>query len=163
MSADIIVTATGLDLQLMSNIALTIDGKAADAARSLSYKGMMFSDIPNLALSFGYTNASWTLKADLTAAYVCRLLNTMKRRGFRQCTPRVEGEVAEVPFLDFNSGYILRARDKFPRQGATKPWRVNQNYLKDVFALRFGSVDDQMVFSNPARQAEAKKTAAISR
>ncbi len=163
LGADIIVTATGLDLQLMSDIALTIDGEPVDAKHSLNYKGMMFSDIPNLALSFGYTNASWTLKADLTAAYVCRLLNTMKRRGLRQCTPRVEGEVAEEPFLDFNSGYVLRALDKFPRQGATKPWRVNQNYLKDVLALRFGSVDDQMVFSNPAPKVKSQKTAADSR
>ncbi|MBW4330538.1 NAD(P)/FAD-dependent oxidoreductase [Stakelama sp. CBK3Z-3] len=159
LPADIIVTATGLELQLMSDIALSIDGKPVDASESFSYKGMMFSDIPNLALSFGYTNASWTLKAELTAIYVCRLLDTMAARAMRQCTPRVAGEVTELPFLDFTSGYVRRAQDKFPRRGATGPWRVNQNYLKDMLALRYGPVDDQMVFSNPGRWHDDQKKA----
>lgn len=150
LPADVVVTATGLELQLMSDVPLTLDGVAVDPAKSFNYKGMMFSDIPNLASVFGYTNASWTLKADLTAAYVCRLLNTMAKRGMRQCTPRVQGPLNAAPFLDFTSGYVQRAIDRFPKQGDRAPWLVHQNYAKDVIALRYGSVDDEMVFSNPA-------------
>ena len=149
LDADVIVTATGLELQLISDIALTVDGEAVDLSRATTYKGMMLSDVPNLALSFGYTNASWTLKADLTSAYVCRLLNTMRARGMRQVTPRLAGPVEEVPFLDFTSGYVQRAMARFPKQGKRKPWRLNQSYTRDLMALRFGSVDDEMEFSNP--------------
>ena len=117
----------------------------------------MYSGIPNMASSFGYTNASWTLKADLTCAYVCRLLNTMKKRGLRQATPTPTDAVGEEPFLDFSSGYVQRAMDKFPKQGARKPWKVHQNYALDLMTLKFGSVDNEMVFSNPvpARVKEA--------
>ena len=154
LPADIVVTATGLELQLMSGIDITVDGVAVDASKSLNYKGMMFSDIPNLASSFGYTNASWTLKADLTCGYVCRLLNTMKKRGLRQATPRVgDPEVTPENFLDFTSGYIQRALEKFPKQGSKAPWKLHQNYAKDLMALKFGSVDDGMEFSNPAPKA----------
>jgi len=149
LPADIIVTATGLDMQLMSGIPFTVDGVAVEPARSIGYKAMMYSDIPNLASSFGYTNASWTLKSDLTAAYVARLLNTMRRRGMRQVTPRLSGDVRPEPFLDFTSGYVQRGAARFPMQGSRKPWRVHQNYLLDLFALRYGSVDDGMEFSNP--------------
>ncbi len=150
LEADVVVTATGLSLQLMSGIALTVDCARVDPSKSLNYKGMMFSGIPNLASSFGYTNASWTLKADLTCGYICRLLNTMTRRGLRQCTPVVTGEVEPVPFLDFSSGYVQRAIDKFPKQGAKAPWKLHQNYARDIMALKFGKVDDGvMVFSNP--------------
>jgi monooxygenase len=107
--------------------------------------------VPNLASSFGYTNASWTLKADLTCGYVCRLLNTMKKRGLRQATPRITGDPLEAtPFLDFSSGYVTRAMEKFPKQGSRKPWKLYQNYAKDLVTLKFGSVDDGMEFSNPA-------------
>jgi len=148
--ADIIVTATGLELQLLSDVAFSVDGRTVDLAHSYNYKGMMFSDVPNLASAFGYTNASWTLKADLTALYVCRLLNAMKKRGMRQATPRVaEGEIEPVPFLDFSSGYVRRAIDKFPKQGNRKPWKLNQNYARDLMALKFGPVDREMAFSNP--------------
>ena len=151
LPADVIVTATGLQLQLMSGIALTVDGVAEDPSKSLNYKGMMFSDIPNLALSFGYTNASWTLKSDLTSVYVCRLLNTMAARGLRQATPRIGNEeVVPEPFLDFTSGYVQRAIDLFPKQGSKRPWKLHQNYTKDLMALRFGSVDEGMEFSNPS-------------
>jgi cation diffusion facilitator CzcD-associated flavoprotein CzcO len=149
LPADIVVAATGLELQLMSNIALSVDGRAIDLAETTTYKAMMLSDVPNLALSFGYTNASWTLKADLTSEYVCRLLNTMTKRGLRQVTPRMAGPVEPAPFLDFTSGYVQRAMERFPRQGTRKPWRVDQNYTKDLLALRFGSVDTEMEFSNP--------------
>ena len=153
--ADVIVTATGLDMQLMSGIPFTVDGRRVDPAQSLGYKAMMYSDIPNLASAFGYTNASWTLKSDLTAAYVARLLNTMKKRGMRQVTPRLGGDVKPEPFLTFTSGYIQRAKDKFPRQGDRKPWRVHQNYGLDLLALKFGGVDEGMEFSNPRPAADA--------
>ncbi|MGK6320187.1 flavin-containing monooxygenase [Sphingomonas sp. DT-204] len=155
LPADIIVTATGLELQLMSGLQLSVDGVAVDPAKSFQYKGMMFSDIPNLASSFGYTNASWTLKADLTCAYVCRLLNTMRARGLRQATPRVsDPELAAMPFLDFTSGYVQRALERFPKQGSKAPWRLKQSYAHDLMMLRFGSVDDQMEFSNPVPKGE---------
>ena len=149
LPADIIVTATGLELQLLSDVRFTVDGEAKDLSKTTNYKGMMYSGIPNLASSFGYTNASWTLKADLTCGYVCRLLNTMKKRGLRQATPTPHGAVGEEPFLDFTSGYVQRARDVLPKQGNRKPWKVHQNYAKDMMALKFGSVDNEMVFSNP--------------
>jgi len=155
LPADVIVTATGLDMQLMSGIPFTVDGVRVDPAKSLGYKAMMYSDIPNLASSFGYTNASWTLKSDLTAAYVARLLNTMKKRGMRQATPRIAGDVEPEPFLDFTSGYVQRGMDKFPKQGNRKPWRVHQNYALDLVALRWGGIDEGMEFSNPVPKAKA--------
>jgi len=155
LPADVIVTATGLNMQLMSGIPFTVDGVVADPARSLGYKAMMYSDIPNLASSFGYTNASWTLKSDLTAAYVARLLNVMKKRGMRQATPRIAGDVQPEPFLDFTSGYVQRGMDKFPKQGNRKPWRVHQNYALDLVALRWGGIDEGMEFSNPEPKAKA--------
>ncbi len=158
LEADIVVTATGLELQLLSGVEFRIDGEVRNLANTLNYKGMMFSDVPNLAYFFGYTNASWTLKADLTATYVCRLLNTMSKRGVRQATPRNDDpSVTEHPFLDFTSGYVQRALEHLPKQGSRKPWRVNQNYALDIMALRFGSVDEAMEFSNPVivREREA--------
>ena len=151
IDADIIVTATGLELQLLSGVAFAIDDRPVDIGKALQYKGMMFSDVPNLAYTFGYTNASWTLKADLVAKYVCRLLNAMAKRGVRQVTPVNDDPAMDVePFVDFSSGYIQRAADSLPKQGAKKPWRLNQNYALDVVALRYGSIDDNMVFSDPA-------------
>ena len=158
LPADVIITATGLEMQLLGGIPFTVDGAAVDFSKCFNYKGMMFSDVPNMALSFGYTNASWTLKADLTSAYVCRLLNTMKQRGLRQVTPRVGPNLlSPAPFLDFSSGYVTRAMEKFPRQGSKKPWRLHQNYLRDVLMLRFGSVDDAMEFSSPEIGAGASR------
>ena len=160
LPADIIVTATGLELQLLSDVAFSVDGAPVDLSKCLNYKGMMYSDVPNLASSFGYTNASWTLKADLTCVYVCRLLNTMKRRGLRQATPRIgDDTIEEVPFLDFSSGYVQRAIDKFPKQGRKKPWKLNQNYARDIMALRYGSVDTAMEFSNPEPDPRARRAA----
>jgi monooxygenase len=150
LPADIVVTATGLEIVLLGGIALSVDGERVDLATRYSYKGMMFSDVPNLALVFGYTNASWTLKADLVSGYVCRLLNTMRRRGVRQITPRV-GKVplAPRPFVSFTSGYVARAMAKLPRQGDRRPWRLRQNYFADLLTLRFGRVGDELEFSNP--------------
>jgi monooxygenase len=125
-----------------------------DLAQTFNYKGMMYSGVPNMASSFGYTNASWTLKADLTCAYVCRLLNTMQKRGLRQATPRIAGEPLQPePFLDFSSGYVTRAMEKFPKQGDRKPWKLYQNYAKDLVTLKYGSVDKEMEFSNPVERA----------
>uniref|UniRef100_UPI0035CABD61 flavin-containing monooxygenase n=1 Tax=uncultured Sphingomonas sp. TaxID=158754 RepID=UPI0035CABD61 len=157
IEADIVVTATGLELQLLSDIAFSVDGVPVDLAETYNYKGMMYSGVPNLASSFGYTNASWTLKADLTCGYVCRLLNTMRKRRVRQATPTL-GKSVQVPqpFLDFSSGYVTRAMAKFPKQGSAAPWRLHQNYARDLLALRYGSVDDGMVFSNPAPAKSGK-------
>ena len=161
LEADVVVTATGLELQLLSDVAFSVDGAPVDLSKTFNYKGMMFSDVPNMASSFGYTNASWTLKADLTCAYVCRLLNTMKTRGLRQATPRVgDTMLVPAPFLDFSSGYVTRAMEKFPKQGSKAPWRVHQNYARDLLALRYGSVDDGMEYSNPV--AVAPKREAVS-
>ena len=157
LDADIIVTATGLVLKLMSGLRLFVDGSAVDLSKTMAYKGMMYSDIPNLASAFGYTNASWTLKCDLTAEYVCRLLKHMERRGYAQCTPRVDNaEVREEPILDFTSGYVRRALDTLPRQGSKTPWRLHQNYVRDLSMLRFGRVDDgTMEFKAAPRHASA--------
>jgi cation diffusion facilitator CzcD-associated flavoprotein CzcO len=150
LDADLVVTATGLELQLMSGIPFSVDGVPVDWARHTTYKGMMMSDVPNMAISFGYTNASWTLKADLTSTYVTRLLNAMRKRGMRQVTPRIGGPVEPMPFLDFTSGYVQRAMALFPRQGTRTPWRLNQSYSRDLMALKYGSLDTEMEFSNPA-------------
>ena len=143
LAADVIVTATGLNLKIMSGIELSVDGAPLRLAQSMSYKGMMYSDIPNLASVFGYTNASWTLKCELTAAYVCRLLNYMDRHGYAQCTPRRrDPSIKEEPALSFTSGYVQRALDSLPHQGSKRPWKLYQNYLLDLLTLRFGRLDD---------------------
>jgi hypothetical protein len=117
---------------------------------------MMFSDVPNLAFAVGYTNASWTLKCDLTAEYVCRLLNHMDQHGYSVCTPRVnEAHIEEEPVIDFNSGYVLRALPSLPRQGSKKPWRLHQNYVKDLSMMRYGRVEDSAMEFKPTRGAKA--------
>jgi monooxygenase len=152
LRADLIVTATGLNLQVLGNLQLSVDGKQVEPAKTLSYKGMMYSDVPNLASAFGYTNASWTLKCDLTCEYVCRLLNYMEAHGYRQCTPRNnDPTVGTAPWIDFTSGYVQRSIAQFPKQGTKAPWRLYQNYALDLMNLRFASVDDGvMIFSSPA-------------
>lgn len=142
LKADVIVAATGLKLQLLSDVEFTIDGKVRRLNETLTYKGLMFSDVPNLSYSFGYTNASWTLKADLTAAFICRLLNHLRDRRCEIAVAHRDPGVAAVPFLDFTSGYVQRAAAILPKQGATKPWKLNQNYALDMAALRFGKLDD---------------------
>jgi cation diffusion facilitator CzcD-associated flavoprotein CzcO len=143
LDADVIVTATGLAVKLLGGIQLVVDGAGVDVADRLSYKGMMLNDVPNLALAFGYTNASWTLKCDLTSRYACRLINHMERRGFAYCVPRIGAEgVSREPMLDFSSGYVARAAGSLPGQGPRPPWRVHQNYLKDLAALGLGTVTD---------------------
>ncbi len=157
LEADVIVTATGLVLKPLNGLALSVDGKAVEPARTLSYKGMMYSDVPNLASSFGYTNASWTLKCDLTCGYVCRLLNHMDRTGLRQATPRnTDPTIGEEPWLDFSSGYVQRAMASFPKQGTKAPWRLDQNYALDLMNLKYSKVEDGvMEFSNPTPRKAA--------
>jgi monooxygenase len=146
LTADIIVTATGLRLVALGAMEFCVDGNSIDLSKALVYKGMMLSDLPNLAVMTGYTNASWTLKADLSCEYVCRLIKHMDKQGYRRFTPRrPEAEVTELPFLDLSAGYVLRAVDEFPKQGAEAPWRLNQNYFLDLAKLRYGSVTDSVM------------------
>jgi monooxygenase len=143
LKADLIVTATGLNLKMLGGIQLEVDGKAVQTNQSMTYKAMMFSDIPNLALCFGYTNASWTLKCDLTSEYICRVLNHMKAKGYRQCVPRIrESTVTEIPFVALKSGYIKRGQHLMPKQGSKAPWRLRENYALDIAQIRYGRVDD---------------------
>jgi cation diffusion facilitator CzcD-associated flavoprotein CzcO len=143
LAADLIVTATGLNMQMLGGAQLSIDGRAVDVAAGLVYKGLMCSDIPNFAWSFGYTNASWTLKCDLTCEYVCRLLSHMDAHGYRYCTPRnTDVSMGSEPWIDFSSGYVQRALSLLPKQGKRKPWRLNQNYALDLIELRYGALDD---------------------
>jgi hypothetical protein len=134
-----------------------VDGVPANIARTLSYKGLMYSDIPNLASTFGYINASWTLKADLIAEYVCRLLNYMDEQGYDICAPRRrDSSIVEEPALNFTSGYIKRASNILPKQGSRKPWRLRQNYALDLLDLRFGKIDDgTLEFSSLEKPAHA--------
>lgn len=164
LQADVIVTATGLEMQVMGGMTLAVDGRRIDPARTFNYKGLMYSDVPNMASIFGYTNASWTLKSDLAALYVCRLLNHMAQRGYAVCTPRAGGvEATGEPWLDLSSGYVRRAMDRFPQQGARAPWRLNQNYLRDIAALRFGAVNDGvMVFAKAQAGARASDSSVSS-
>ncbi len=143
LDADIIVTATGLVLKIMAGLQLVVDSKAVDLSTVMAYKGMMYSDVPNLAQAFGYTNASWTLKCDLTAEYTCRLLKYMDVKGLASCTPRVtDASILPEPVLDFTSGYVQRALHELPSQGSKTPWRLHQNYVKDLSLLRYGRLDD---------------------
>jgi len=143
LEADIIITATGLELLLLGGLKLEVDGVETKVADSLTYKGMMFSGIPNLALAAGYTNASWTLKCDLTSNYVCRLLSYMDKHKYQYCVANNDPSVKRLQFLDLASGYVDRAIDQFPKQGDKSPWKLHQNYLLDILNLRIGSVRDK--------------------
>lgn len=143
LPADIVVTATGLHLQMFGGTRLTVDGDPVQVAGRLSYKGMMLSGVPNLAMSMGYTNASWTLKCELIARQVCRILNQMRATGEAVCVPVYEGSAADTrPALDLTSGYVQRAANDLPRQGTRKPWRIHQNYVRDLLALKFAPLRD---------------------
>ncbi|WP_020648939.1 flavin-containing monooxygenase [Solimonas variicoloris] len=157
LDADVVVTATGLQLEVLGGIAFAVDGQPVDFAKTLSYKGMMCSGVPNLAFAIGYTNASWTLKCDLSSEFVCRLLEHMDRHGYRQCVPlRRDPSIAEEPLIDFSSGYVQRAIERFPKQGSRAPWKLHQNYALDVLTLRHGRLDDGVLqFSAPAAAATA--------
>jgi monooxygenase len=143
LDADIIVTATGLNLKSLGGLQVEVDGAPVDPVKSISYKGMMYSDVPNFASAFGYTNASWTLKCDLTAKYLCRLLNYMQARGYDYCTPRRrDPAILEEPAIHLTSGYLQRSSAILPKQGSKRPWKLHQNYALDLIALKLGSVND---------------------
>jgi hypothetical protein len=146
----VVVTATGLNLLMLGGMTIAVDGRNVDLSETVGYKGMMLCGVPNMALALGYTNASWTLKCDLCAEHVCRLLNHMDAHGMRQCTPRGPGPtVTTEPFLDLTSGYVLRSAEHLPKQGSRAPWRLHQNYARDIALLRYGSLEDEaMEFSN---------------
>jgi monooxygenase len=150
LEADVIVTATGLNLLMFGGVTLDLDGVPVDLTQHVGYKGIMFSGLPNLALTVGYTNASWTLKAELAADWVCRLLNHMAEHGYRQATPRgPDPALPTRPYIDLTSGYVLRSVAAMPRQGITAPWRLHQNYPRDVLLLRYGAlVDKELEFSD---------------
>jgi monooxygenase len=142
LDADIVVLATGLNLKFAGGVEYSVDGKVLDFAEHFIFRGMMFSGLPNMAFTVGYTNSSWTLKADLTSQYVSRLLNKMARHGYTTVTPRLTGEVEEMPLLDFDAGYVLRSRESFPKQGNRLPWKNYQNYIRDFIGLRLGRQND---------------------
>jgi monooxygenase len=156
LQADVIVTATGLNLLALGGTQFVVDGHEVRLPETMSYKGMMLSGVPNMAFAVGYTNASWTLKCDLTCAYVCRLLNYMDEHGFKQCAPQnSDSSIAERPFIDFSSGYVLRSIEDFPKQGSKAPWRLYQNYALDIVSLKFGTIDDgALQFSSAASSEE---------
>ncbi|MEA2483208.1 MAG: monooxygenase [Thermoleophilaceae bacterium] len=144
IEADVVVTATGLNLLALGGIDLTVDGRPVLLRDTVGYKGMMLSGVPNLALALGYTNASWTLKCDLCSYYVCRLLNHMEANGYDRCMPlEPDPSLPREPFIDFNSGYVVRSIDNFPKQGPHAPWRLYQNYPRDVLLLKRGEIDDE--------------------
>ena len=162
LEADLIVTATGLNLLALGGLELVVDGHEIELSETMSCKGMMLSGVPNFAFSIGYTNASWTLKCDLTCEYVCRLLAHMETNGHQQCTAQNrDPSISELPFIDFSSGYVLRSIDKFPKQGSKAPWRLHQNYPLDILSLKFGSIEDEaIVFSSPGATVKAAQPVA---
>jgi cation diffusion facilitator CzcD-associated flavoprotein CzcO len=142
LEADVVVTATGLELLFLGGMRLSVDGAELDVPRTFTYKGMMLAGVPNFSFTVGYTNASWTLKADLTSEYACRLLNYLDERGYHYCVPDADPSIVEQPLLDFNSGYVLRSLNQLPKQGSKEPWKLKQNYPLDLRALRYGALDD---------------------
>lgn len=152
--ADTIVTATGLELMDLSGVRLDVDGMPVEPAECFTYKGMMLSGVPNLVQTFGYINASWTLRADLIARYVCRLLKRLDRKGMRQCTPRLRPEDDDMPALpwvrDFSPGYIRRALDRLPKQGDRPPWINPQDYARERKSIAGAPLEDGVLnFDNP--------------
>jgi monooxygenase len=164
IDADIVVAATGLNLLAFGGVELTVDGGKVELPERMAYKSMMLSGVPNYAFTVGYTNASWTLKADLTCEYVSRLLAYMDEHGYAKCSPDFrDPSVTEQPFLDFSAGYVLRSLDQFPKQGSKRPWRLDQNYALDVRNLRYGPIDDgAMVFSRAGEATREQRTPVVA-
>ena len=164
IDADIIITATGLNLQMMGGAEFTIDGQAREPKDLTAYKGMMFGGVPNFSFVVGYTNASWTLKADLVSGYMCRLLNYMDRNGYSVVIPRDPSpDMERGPMVDLMTGYVTRSIDELPKQGAEAPWRLKQDYKVDRKQMLDGPVDDQVDFQRPAKQdAKAEAPAAVA-
>ena len=154
LPADVIVTATGLNLLTIGGMDLAVDGREIALHDTVAYKGMMLSGVPNFSLTIGYTNASWTLKADLVARYVCRLLKYMDAHGYRTVTPATPADEGErQPLIDLQAGYVLRGAHELPRQGTESPWRLHQNYLRDVGLMRHGSLTDYVVFGRAGQRS----------
>jgi cation diffusion facilitator CzcD-associated flavoprotein CzcO len=156
LAADVVITATGLNLLALGGIELCVDGRDVRPSKTLTYRGMMLAGVPNMALAMGYTNASWTLKCDLICHYVTRLLRHMDARGYGQATPAPSPEVLageSKPFLDLTSGYVLRSLDHFPRQAAEAPWRVHNNYVRDLALIRRADLEQGMEFTPAAAAA----------
>ena len=154
LDADIIVTATGLNLLMIGGMKIAVDGRELDLSEAVTYKGMMFCGVPNMAYALGYTNASWTLKCDLVGQYVCRLINHMDAHGYTAATPRhPDRSVAIEPLLDFNSGYVLRSIENLPKQGSRAPWKLHQNYPRDVLLMRHGAIEDEALQLSRAASA----------
>ncbi len=150
LEADVIVTATGLNVLVLGGMSLSVDGREVDVSKTVGYKGMMFSGVPNLAFTMGYTNASWTLKGDLVGEYICRMLRHMDEHGYLQVTPLApDPSMPTEPFIDLKSGYVLRSLERLPKQGARAPWRLNQDYAQDVRLLREGPLEDEGVEFTP--------------
>ncbi|OUR89347.1 FAD-containing monooxygenase EthA [Gammaproteobacteria bacterium 42_54_T18] len=157
LDADIIVTATGLDLQMLGGITPTVDGKDIKISESLIYKGAMLSRLPNLSMIFGYTNSSWTLKADMVNEFTCRLLNHMEKEGISYCVPEAKAtDISTGPFLDLQSGYVVRAADKLPRQGNSTPWKVVQDYFHDIPILKYSQIDDGILLFSESKKRKQK-------
>jgi len=165
LDADLVVTATGLKVLLLGDIQLTVDGRKVDPGKTVNYRGTMLSDVPNLALALGYTNASWTLKCDLVCEFVCRLLNHMEKNGYRSCVPRVKEEgMPTEPLLNFSSGYVQRALEQLPKQGPKAPWRLYQNYFLDLLGLRYGALNDGMIeFSRSGTARHSRSSGSLGK
>ncbi|CAM3838721.1 flavin-containing monooxygenase [Parendozoicomonas haliclonae] len=161
LEADLIVTATGLDVQMFGGMELEVDGKPAVMGERMCYRGVMFEGVPNLGMTFGYTNASWTLKADLIMEHMCRVLNHMDEHGYRQCTPHNVNDAEHTPFVDMRSGYIQRAAGKIPHQGSKRPWKLYQNYVLDMISLRLGRVDDPSLEFTRGKPSAPARTQAV--
>ncbi len=154
LQADIIVTATGLNMQLFGGATANRNGEPIDLPSCMTYKGLMLSGVPNMAITFGYTNASWTLKADLVSEFICRLLNYMDANGFDRVEAQHPGDsVDELPFMDFTPGYFRRAMDSLPKSGSQAPWKLKQNYFFDMRTIRYGKVDEQSLHFTKHRVA----------
>ena len=160
LAADVIVTATGLNLLMLGGMRLRVDGEPVDIPRTVAYKGMMLSGVPNLAFAVGYTNASWTLKADLVSDYVCRLLRHLQEHGYDTVTPVPPGDDVELrPLIDLESGYVKRSLHELPKQAARPPWQLHQNYVRDLALLRRGDLDDEGVrFRRAPRPSTPSRT-----
>ncbi len=163
LEADVIVTATGLNLLVLGGIDITVDGERKEFSKLVGYKGAMFGGVPNMALALGYTNASFTLKCDLVSQYVCRLLNHMDAHGYEIATPREPGpSLAREPFIDLKSGYVLRSLDQLPMQGTRQPWRLHQNYARDIRLFKHGPIDDEIDFSRGPATARLEASVEVA-
>ena len=150
-------------MQVGGGMDISVDGEALVPADKITYRGMMLSGVPNAAIAFGYTNASWTLKIDLTAERVCRLLNHMEREGFDYCVPVPPDDIELAPLLDFSSGYVQRALPHLPRQGTKAPWRTYQNYLQDMVTIRYGRLQDGHLQFRKAQSGTGEASSSLPR